>query len=127
MTSILKYLSIATIILSQSTLAATVSMVNNTKTKMDLEFSYCNDHNFCSHTANYTLNKKGDASNSYTIMLPNDMHKLQITSAKIYDENNNLTASLAKSCNNAGRETSTIVLDSYGTSKIHCLSVDVKA
>ncbi len=120
--------TIIAMVFSQSAAAeSTISIINNTAGKMDIQYNYCNSHKLCNFIIAQQLQKKG-TDNSYTsLLLPVDMENVHITSAMQYDDKNNLVATLDKDCISASTGSGSIVLDSFGTDKVHCLYVGAKA
>lgn len=101
-----------------------ITIVNNTNMKMDLQYYYCNDNSKCSFVQNLHLENKGSLHNSFNLLYPVGMDNIHLTAAKVYDQDNNIIATLKDDCQAASAKNSAIIVDSFGTDKLYCFNAN---
>lgn len=117
-----KYLvTLSLIAISTTGIAATpLTIINNNESQLSMNVSFCNDKNNCTLGFNQLISKKGSANNSVNLMLPMGMSKIILSSATLYDDNNNQVASSNTACHAMFKHHQVIVFDSYGTNNVYC-------
>lgn len=117
-----KYLvTLSLIALSTTGFAASpLTIINNNDAQLSVNVAFCNDKNNCTLGFQQQISKKGSANNAVNLMLPIGMSKIILSSASLYDDNNNQIAVSNTACRASFKHHQVIVLDSYGTNNVYC-------
>lgn len=101
--------------------ATPVTIINNNPEQLSMSVSFCNKQ-MCTLGYEQQLSGKGTSSNAIKLMFPAGTNHLMVSSATLYDVNNNKVATLDNKCHGSVDHHNVIVMDTYGTNRIYCVN-----